>query len=776
MTNQEQNIVIRNIDEVRLHRAPEVDSRMRNHEHVEAELVVAGGGIAGVCAAVSAARQGSSVVLVQDRPVLGGNASSEVRLWMLGATSHMGNNNRWSRESGVMGEILVENLFRNREGNPLILDTILLELVVREKNIRLLLNTCIDSVVKDSATHIEAITAFCSQNSTQYTIKGTVFMDCSGDGIVSFMAGAAFRMGAETAEEFGEKMAPAGEFGYLLGHSLYFYSKDTGKPVSFIKPSFADLDIDSIYRYRSFALKDQGCNFWWVEFGGRSDTVHDTEQIKWELWKVVYGIWDYIKNSGKFPEAATHTLEWVGTIPGKRESRRFEGLKMITQQDIVEQRQHVDAVAFGGWALDLHPADGVFSDKKPCLQYHSRGVYQIPLGCSIGQTITNLAFGGRIISSSHVAFGSTRVMATCGYVAQATSIAAVYAIRNHLPLQELVKAPHIAKVQTRLQRAGQHIPGVPARDDENLTAKAAIQASSSLELRHFVGDGPGRPLDVSCAMLLPVMDATLPAAELEVTANRKTSLKVQLRVSELPGNFTPEVVLEEVTIPLREGRQNISLEFTASVPAGGYAFICFLRNAEVTLANSNQRLSGVLAVFNGINKAVSNNGRQAPEGDFGVDSFEFWCPKRRPEGRNLALSFASPVYNFGVDELRTGFNRPTARPNAWVAAYEDLAPEIQLHWQEAQTIRKVVIHLDTDFDHAMESVLMGHPESVVPFCVQQLKLFDDTAKCIGEVVDNHQEQVVFEFIEPVTTRSLKVQLSHPSESVPASVFSVNCYS
>jgi hypothetical protein len=111
----------------------------------------------------------------------------------------------------------------------------------------------------------------------------------------------------------------------LLGHSLYFYSKDVGKPVQFVPPAFALKDITQIPRFRSFNAKDYGCRLWWIEYGGRLDTVHQTEEIKWEFWKVVYGVWNHIKNSGEFPEAETLTLEWVGMIPGKRESRRFEG-------------------------------------------------------------------------------------------------------------------------------------------------------------------------------------------------------------------------------------------------------------------------------------------------------------------------------------------------------------------------------------------------------------------------------------------------------------------
>ena len=168
---------------------------MINEEKILVDFAVVGGGLAGVCAAVMAARQGLKVALVQDRPVLGGNASSEVRLWSLGATSHMGNNNRWAREGGLVDEILVENMYRNREGNPVIFDTVLLDLVTREPNIRLLLNTAVYEVEKADAETISSVTAFCSQNSTRYVVIAPYFCDASGDGIVGFQSGAAFRMG-----------------------------------------------------------------------------------------------------------------------------------------------------------------------------------------------------------------------------------------------------------------------------------------------------------------------------------------------------------------------------------------------------------------------------------------------------------------------------------------------------------------------------------------------------------------------------------------------------
>src|SRR5690606_17360271 len=193
----------------------EANGRRNNKETVKSDLIITGGGLSGVCAAITAARLGLKVVLVQDRPVLGGNASSEVRLWVLGATSHMGNNNRWSREGGIIDELLVENMYRNPEGNAILFDLVLLDKVVQEPNITLLLNTAVYEVEKDGADHISGLKAFCSQNSTEYQLEAPLFCDASGDGIVGFLAGAAFRMGAESREEFDEPMAPNSGYGEL---------------------------------------------------------------------------------------------------------------------------------------------------------------------------------------------------------------------------------------------------------------------------------------------------------------------------------------------------------------------------------------------------------------------------------------------------------------------------------------------------------------------------------------------------------------------------------
>jgi hypothetical protein len=742
---------------------------------LQVDIVVTGGGLAGVCASIAAARAGSKVVLVQDRPVLGGNASSEVRLWILGATSHMGNNNRWAREGGIVDELLVENLYRNKEGNPLIFDTILLEKVMAEKNIMLLLNTSVYEADVKAQGMINTVNAFCSQNQTRYILSAEQFIDASGDGILSFLSGAAFRMGAESKDEFGELFAPTSAYGELLGHSIYFYTKDVGFPIKYTAPAFALKDITSIPRYRSFNSKDQGCKLWWIEYGGRLDTVHDTEKIKWELWKIVYGVWDHIKNSGEFPDAANLTLEWVGTIPGKRESRRFEGDYILRQQDIIEQRNFEDQIAFGGWSIDLHPADGVFSELPGCNQWHSKGIYSIPYRCVYSRNINNLFLAGRIISASHVAFGSSRVMATGAAIGQAVGTAATICIEQALQPRELGQKGYIEKLQQNLLSSGVFLPGLTNQSTSDLVQVAEIRSSSYYQFNGFRQNGEWMQLQSSFAQMIPCQAGPVPGFSFQLKVLQQTTVTIQLRVSEKKSNYTPEKILAEKSLALSEGIQDIYFDAGQFLSEDQYVYMVILKNDAVSIPLTDFRVTGILSLFNHVNPAVSNYGKQTPTANIGVDAFEFWCPQRRPGGKNLAFGMTHGNELFSLSNIRNGIDRPYVVPNAWVADPDDGAPRIFMKWKDQQLIKSIEICFDNDFDHPMESVLMGHPENEMPFCVKELTIFDDKNQSIAELRQNHESRCLIQLEHPVKTNALTINLKHPHASVPAALFAIRCF-
>lgn len=745
---------------------------------LETEFTVIGGGLAGVSAAISAARSGIKVVLVQDRPVLGGNASSEVRLWSLGATSHMGNNNRWSREGGLINEILLENLKRNKEGNPLIFDTVLLEKVYEEKNITLLLNTCVYEVSKKDNKTIESVKGFCSQNSTTYQMFSPFFCDASGDGIVGFLSGASFRMGAEDATEFDELFAPNVEdYGNLLGHSMYFYTKSMNYPVSYTAPSFAIKNAAELPRIKNYQSGDHGCKLWWVEYGGRLDTIHESENIKFELWKVIYGIWDYIKNSGKYPESANLTLEWVGTIPGKRESRRFEGDFMISQKDIVEQKDYYDSVAYGGWAMDLHPADGIYSKYSSCTQWHSKGVYTLPYRCFYSKDLNNLFLAGRIISASHVAFGSTRVMLTCALGGQVVGHAAAICVKNKWTARQLSVFENISLLQLALNRSGQSIPRVSLKDPDDIASKAEITASSSLQFDGFRPNEIFRPLSFSTAQLLPLEAGESYTFSFEIEATEDTILEMALKVPSAHHHFTPDTTIQVETYPLNVGRHNILFTTKKPLEYRQYIFICLMKNEHIQVRISDERCTALLSVFNRINKAVSNYGKQTPPDGIGIDSFEFWTPERRPEGRNISFTVSPALKIFEPSNLVNGHVRPfpPGETNAWIANQSEDIATVQMQWDKSMSIRSIKLFFDPDYDHALESTLMEHPESIMPFIINDYQIEDGNGNILKKVIGNYQAINTITFDQSIKTNKLVFKFFRSQDLIPVSIFNISVY-
>ncbi len=743
----------------------QTDNRTFPAKPLQADLLVAGGGLAGLCAALAAARAGLTVILIQDRPVLGGNASSEVRLWANGATSHMGNNNRWAREGGIMGEILEENLWRNKEGNPVMFDLLLLDMAKSQPGLTLLLNTAVYAVEQEQQ-RLTAVRAFNAINETFYDVRATQFCDATGDGVLGYLAGAEFREGAEEADELGEKMAPGDSFGHKLGHSIYFYTKQTAGPVQFVAPSFALKDITAIPRYKRLTSTLNGCDLWWLEWGGRLDTVHESEEIKWELWKIVWGVWDHIKNSGEFPEADNMTIEWVGAIPGKRESRRFIGDHLLCQQDIIEQRDHYDAVGYGGWSIDLHPADGVYSTHDGCRQFHSKGTYTIPFRSLYSRSLENLFLTGRLISASHVAFGSARVMCTCGLLGEVVGQAAALCHMQRLTPRELADKSQINALQQQLQASGCYIPRQGLHDPAR---GATVTVSSELTLSELPASGQWHTLRERMALLVPIKAGeSLPA--LTLTLRGHAALTLELLGSQRAGNFTPELCYATREIKV-DGEGEYPCVFDWQSERDQYLFIAFSAQSGVDIALTDLHLPGLMTVFNSLNARVAKHTRQVAGGDYGVDEFDFWLPRRRPDQIMPALRFATPLHCFAAQNLLNGHLRPEQQSNAWVPAAEDASPTVRWRWEQPLALTCLTLVQDNDFDNAMETVQMGHHHAVTPHCITHYRLWADEI-LLAEVKDNHHSVCTHRLDRPHETLEVRLEILATAGALPA-VYSLN---
>jgi hypothetical protein len=257
--------------------------------------------------------------------------------------------------------------------------------------------------------------------------------------------------------------------------------------------------------------------------------------------------------------------------------------------------------------------------------------------------------------------------------------------------------------------------------------------------------------------------------------DQPTTIQLELRICSRRGSYTPDVTLATQTVSLSAGKsQSVEFQADAEIETPQYAFFCLMANQEASVHTSQQRLTGLMAVTNSHEKRVANSGTQRPTKDIGVDTFELWRPLRRPEGRNFALRIDPPLQAYAATSLANGLARPTTQPNAWAADFEDPTPSVTLRWSEPQRIGRIELAFDTDFDHPMESVLMGHPENVMPFCVRNYRVYDDRARLLHETIDNYQTRNTIHLEPPVETNSLRIAVDPPSSDVPAALFEVRC--
>ena len=297
---------------------------------LDCDVLVAGGGLAGVLAAVSAARHGAKVVLVQDRSRLGGNSSSEIKMHVVGSNNHKGRPG-W-REGGLLEEFRLDDAANNPQRCWELWDLLLYDKVVSEPNITLLLETTLYSAETKDGT-IQRVQARCDRTEHLYRITAKLFCDCTGDSRLGLEAGAEFKVGHESRAEFGESLAPETADNKTQGCSILFTSRDFGQPMPFTPPKWARKITDR--ELKSRPVKSWEYGYWWIEWGGHINTIRDNERIRFELLGIVMGVWDHIKNSGKFPSSANWALDWVGMLPGKREARRLVGDHMLTQMDLM---------------------------------------------------------------------------------------------------------------------------------------------------------------------------------------------------------------------------------------------------------------------------------------------------------------------------------------------------------------------------------------------------------------------------------------------------------
>ncbi len=415
------------------------------------DFCVIGGGLSGLCAAIAAARHGARTLLMHDRPVLGGNASSEIRMCICGAR---GKNNK---ETGIIEELQLENLYLNPNLNYSLWDSVLYGKAMSEENLTVLLNcSCVEAQTEGNT--IKSVKGWQGTAETYHTVNAKNFADCSGDSILAPLTGAEFRMGREAQSEYGESLAHEESDNKTMGMSCIMQLRDTGRPQKFTPPVWANkYPTEEELGNKNHTI---ACNFWWLELGGEEDSIHDTEKIRHELLKTALGIWDHMKNYGDHG-VENYTLDWMGFLPGKRESRRYIGDHILTQTDIEKGGNFDDVVAYGGWPIDDHFPEGFNykGGKKTNRVIEAPSPYAIPYRCLYSKNIDNLFFAGRNISVTHLAMSSTRVMGTCAVLGQAVGTAAAIAARENVSPRGIYEN-YIGELQQTLMEDDCYLPNM----------------------------------------------------------------------------------------------------------------------------------------------------------------------------------------------------------------------------------------------------------------------------------------------------------------------------
>ena len=443
-------------------------------EH-KVDFCVVGGGLSGLCAAVAAARHGAKVALIQERPMLGGNASSEIRMWVCGAR---GKN---MLETGLVEELMMENYYRNPDKNYSVWDSVLLEMAMNEENIELLLNCSVNDCEMDGR-RVQAVTGWQMTTQQFHRVEAKLFADCSGDSVLAPLTGAEYRHGRETESEFGEsigrEIAPGDT--KTMGMSCMIQAREEDRPSDFIAPKWAEHFTPEDLPHRIPNMSSPTENYWYLELGGDGDSIADTEKTRDELLRIAYGLWDFVKNDPTMREKTRNwRLDWVGILPGKRESRRYVGDYILNQNDVQAEGRFEDIVAYGGWPMDDHDPRGFRNTDRPNVNYPAPSPYGIPYRCLYSRNVENLFCAGRNISVTHWALSSSRVMGTCALLGQAAGTAAAIAVREGIGPRGVYEK-HLTELKQTLMDDDSYLP-FNRREIPALTREAKLVGGAEVE-------------------------------------------------------------------------------------------------------------------------------------------------------------------------------------------------------------------------------------------------------------------------------------------------------
>lgn len=726
----------------------------------EYDVVVCGAGPGGVPAAIAAARHGAKTLLISGRPVVGGNASTEAGVGFNGASSRQYN----AREGGIAEEIVRTRFAENKNWT-----TVLQELCDKEENLTVIYNYFVNGA-ETVDNSIKSITALNILTNEQILILGEQFIDCSGDGWLGYYAGAKYRIGREASWQYNEDFAPEVAdtrtmSGCVMrstagGRTLY---KETDHEVKFDAPDW----VPKFPKGQDYGRRIERVGFeWWLEAPNIYDDIYDAEMTRDELFRILLGHFNYLKNLWEEKERAkNYILNIMPFYNAKRESRRFVGDYVLTQNDCMEGKNFEDTVCYTGWPIDLHNPKGIYSGKEgPYFSNTHVPMAKVPFRSLYSVNIHNLLFAGRCASVSHIALGTCRLQNTIATEGQAVGTAAAICVKEGIT-PRILGQTRIHELQQMLIKDDQYIPGCISTDKNDIARKATVTASSEKQdevvYAHIGAESEGFEMNKQRATFFArdvsdYVDSVWTKFTNKTNSEKKVKLHVYLQ-HDPDGYFVEDKPVSDCTVLLPPKSTNwyeVKVDVTTKIR---YLWM-WAEEAEGVWWHTYK----APALDHSYSERTSAN-QPFPN----MRSITHCVQLKKPEIH---------IANCSAPNVINGYSRINDHVNyEWVSDPSQGLPQwIELKLDKQQPINKIHVTLDTD---------MTNPSMLLPFedfphtlvRAYTVEVHDgEKWITVGEVKDNFLRRIDHTF-DSINATAIRINVTETGDNLTARIFEVRIY-